>query len=129
MENNNVELTGKIAKFPKNTKAVKALRFLENIRVNPKKLWYIIIEDQDTNLKLVKYNRNNNVDLNEYTMKLKKYYIEKYKLDEQILEQIKFINVVSEDDFSLIKNIPKIMIGEKTLISVITNDLIKLLSE
>lgn len=129
MENNNVELTGKIAKFPKNTKAVKALSFLENIKVNPKKLWYIIIEDQATDLKLVKYNRNNNINLNEYTTKLKKYYMEKFKDENTLLKKIKSINVISEQDFSLIKNIPNVMIGEKTLISVITNDLIKLLSE
>jgi hypothetical protein len=35
---NNIELTGKVAKFPKNTKAVKALKFLESVKVNPNKL-------------------------------------------------------------------------------------------
>ena len=125
---NNGELTGRVAKFPKNTKAVNALKFLENIKVNPKKLWYIIIEDQDTDLKLVKYNRNNNVDLNEYTNKFKEYYIEKYKDDVKLLKQLESINVVAEEDFSLIKNIPQIVIEGKTLLSIITSDLIKLLS-
>lgn len=128
MGNKEVQLNGKIAKFPKDTKAVKALQFLENIKVNPKKLWYIIIEEQDVNLKLVKYNRNNNVDLNKYTQKLKEYYLNKYKDDSTIFEQIKSINVVAEKDFSLIKNIPEISIGERKLVSIIANDLIKLLS-
>lgn len=129
MENNKVKLTGKIAQFPKNTKACKALQFLENIRVNPKKLWYIIVEDQDTNLKLVKYNRNNDIDLLEYTVELKKYYKNKYKDDPNILERINSINVEAEKDFSLIKNIPEIHLDNKSLISIITNDLIKLLSK
>jgi len=129
MENNKVKLTGKIAQFPKNTKAIQALKFLENIKVNPKKLWYIIVEDQDTNLKLVKYNRNNDVDLLEYTVELKKYYKNKYKDNYQLVEKINSINVEAEKDFSLIKNIPEINIDEKSLISIITNDLIKLLSK
>lgn len=129
MENKkDIELTGKIAKFPKNTKAVNALKFLENIKVNPKKLWYIIIEDQDTELKLVKYNRNNDIDLNEYTLELKNRYLKLYSQNEKMVEQLNNIVVVTEKDFSLIKNIPEIIIEEKSLISVITGDLIKLLS-
>jgi hypothetical protein len=38
MENNKIEFTGKIAKFPKNTKAINALKLLEKIKVNPNKL-------------------------------------------------------------------------------------------
>lgn len=129
MENKkDIELTGKIAKFPKNTKAVNALKFLENIKVNPKKLWYIIIEDQDTELKLVKYNRNNDIDLNEYTLELKNRYLKLYSQNEKMVEQLNNIVVVTEKDFSLIKNIPEIIIEGKSLISVITGDLIKLLS-
>lgn len=130
MENNNkVNLIGKIAKFPKNTKAVHALTFLEKIKVNPKKMWYIIIEDQEKDLKLVKYNRNNDISLKEYTLELKEYYKKKYKNDKNILEKIEKIHVDAEKDFSVIRDIPNIVINEKTLISIIASDLIKLLSK
>lgn len=130
MENNNIELTGKVVKFPKNTKAVKALQFLENVKVNPNKIWYIIIEDQGTDLKMVKYNRTLGVNLLEYTTNLKKYYITQFSDKQEILEMFKNIIVEGENDFSVIKNIPKIILeNNQTLISKIASDLIKLLAK
>lgn len=133
MENNNTEniqMVGKVAKFPKNTKAVHALKFLENIKANPKKLWYIIIEDQDTDLKMVKYNRAQGVDLHEYTKKLKDYYITHFEEFPEISLQIENMIVEGAEDFMVIKNIPIIILeNEQTLISKITMDLIKLLAK
>ena len=127
---NNIELTGKVAMFPKNTKAVKALKFLESVKVNPNKLWYIVIEDQGTDLKMVKYNRSKGVNLLEYTEQLKNYYIEKYKNEPVVLEMLNNIIVEGENDFSVIKNIPLILLENgQTLISKITTDLIKLLAD
>lgn len=127
---NNIELTGKVARFPKNTKAVKALQFLESVKVNPNKLWYIVIEDQGTDLKMVKYNRSKGVNLLEYTEQLKNYYIEKYKNEPVVLEMLNNIIVEGENDFSVIKNIPLILLENgQTLISKITTDLIKLLAD
>lgn len=129
MENNNVELNGKIAKFPKNTKATKALKFLEQVKVNPNKLWYIIIEDQDNNLKMVKYNRANNINLLDYTTSLKNTYYDMYKNNNEIIEALNNINVEGETDFSIIKNIPLIILeNNQTLISKIMTDLINLLA-
>ena len=129
MENNNVELSGKIAKFPKNTKAVRALKFLEQVKVNPNKLWYIIIEDQDNNLKMVKYNRSNGVNLLNYTTELKTVYYHKYKDNKEIIEALNNMNVEGENDFSIIKNIPLIILENgQTLISKIMTDLINLLA-
>lgn len=126
----NINLNGKIAKFPKNTKAVKALQFLEHVKVNPNKLWYILIEDQGTELKTVKYNRSKGVNLLEYTNALKIYYLNEYKDDEKMSESINNIIVEGEKDFSLIKNIPLITLENgQTLISKITTDLIKLLDK
>lgn len=126
----NINLNGKVAKFPKNTKAVKALQFLEHVKVNPNKLWYILIEDQGTELKTVKYNRSKGVNLIEYTNALKKYYLNEYKNDEKMSESINNIIVEGEKDFSLIKNIPLITLENgQTLISKITTDLIKLLDK
>lgn len=126
---NDIELTGKVAMFPKNTKATKALKFLEHVKINPNKLWYIVIEDQGTDLKMVKYNRSKGVNLLQYTMELKNYYLTKFKDDLIITEQLNNIIVVGENDFSVIKNIPQLKIGNQTLISKITTDLIKLLGE
>lgn len=124
----NINLTGKVAKFPKNTKAVKALKFLEHVKVNPSKLWYIVIEDQGTELKTVKYNRSQGVNLVEYTKALKEYYLKTYANDVSMTESINNIVVEGENDFSLIKNIPLIILENgQTLISKITTDLIKLL--
>lgn len=127
---NNVELRGKIAKFPKNTKAVKALQFLEQIKINPNKLWYIVIEDQDSQLKMVKYNRSKGVNLLEYTAELKSVYYHKYKDNTEITNALDKIVVEGENDFSIIKNIPMILLENgQTLISKISSDLINLLAD
>jgi len=128
MENNNIEFLGKTVKFPKNSKAVKALQFLEHIKVNPNKMWYILIEDQGTELKTVKYNRSKGVNLLTYTNLLKEEYIKVYSNDSILSEKISQMYVEGESDFSLIKNIPEIVLENgQTLISKITTDLIKLL--
>ncbi len=133
MENNEkIRVTGKIAKFPKNTKASIALKYLEKIKVNPNKIWYIIVENQDTELKLVKYNRSKGVDLLDYTLDLKNFYRKKYKNESNMVELIEAIEVTGEQDFSIIKNIPNIIIDETnklSLLSKITSDLIKLLAD
>jgi hypothetical protein len=136
MENNiipnQISLNGKIAKFPKNIKAYTALQYLEKIRVNPNKIWYIIVESQDNELKLVKYNRNKGVDLLEYTLELKNQYRIKYKNDASVMDAIDKLEVVGEQDYSVIKNIPQLVIDETsklTLLSKITSDLIKLLAD
>lgn len=128
--NNKVEFTGRIAKFPKNTKAKDALQFLERIKVNPNKLWYIIVEDQGTDLKMVKYNRSQGVNLLDYTADLKMHYLTKYANDASMSENIRKIEVIGENDFSVIKNIPPIILeGGHTLLSKITMDLVKLLAD
>lgn len=125
-----IKLTGKVAKFPNNTKAIKALKFLENVKVNPKKLWYIIIEDQGTDLKMVKYNRHSDVNLLEYTNELKQIYINHYGNSPEILEALNKISVEGELDFSIIKNIPNVTLENgQTLLSKISSDLIKLLAD
>lgn len=128
MENKEFIECGKVVRFPKNTKAVTALQQLEKIKVNPKKIWYLIIENQDNELKTVKYNRNNNINLLDYTNSLKNLYLQNCK-DSFLIEQIEQMIVVGEADFSIIKNIPSIRFkDDQTLLSKITSDLIKLLA-
>lgn len=126
--NDKVKLYGKVAQFPKNTKAAKAYTFLENVKIPKNKIWYVLIEKQDSELQMVKYNRVEGVDLNLFVTELKKYYLQKYEHDEKIKEAFNNLEVSGENKFSIIRNIPKIMIDGKLLINKITQDLIQLLA-
>jgi hypothetical protein len=128
-KNESVKKLGKVAKFPKNTKASKAYNFLENIKISKKSIWYIIIEKNDNELQMVKYNYKEGVNLSKFINELKSYYIEKYNNDSKICESINNIQIDGNDKYSIIKNIPIIEIDNKKVITKITEDLIKLLSE
>jgi len=123
-----VETFGKVAKFPKNTKASKAYNFLENVKVSKKSIWYLMIE-KDNELQMVKYNFKEGVDLNKFVNELKTYYIAKNKNNRMICEAISKMAVDGNDKYSMIRNIPLVDIGGKKLITKITEDLIKLLSK
>ena len=118
-----VNFIGKVAKFPRNTKAKNAYLFLENIKVSKKKLWYILIEKDQNGLQLIKYNNKLGINLNDFVNELKNYYLK----DEIISEHIKQLTIEGEDKFSVIKNIPDVEINGKKLITIITTDLLKLL--
>ena len=124
-----VETFGKVAKFPKNVKASKAYNFLENVKVSKKSIWYIMVEKQDNELQMVKYNYKEGVDLSKFVNGLKTYYIEKYKSEPNIKKLVESITVDGNDKYSMVKNIPTITLDGKKLITKITEDLIKLLSK
>ena len=124
----NVDFTGKVAKFPKNTKASKAYNFLENVKVSKKSIWYIMVE-KDNELQMVKYNYKEGVDLNKFVNELKTYYISKFKTNKKICESISNINVDGNDKYSMVRNIPNVKLDDKLLITKITEDLIRLLSK
>jgi len=121
--NKNVEFVGKLAKFPKNTKAKNAYNFLENIKVSKSKLWYILIEKDNNGLQVIKYNNKLGFNLYDFVNELKKY----YSADENISPYIENLVIIGEDKFSTIKDIPDVEINGKKLITILTNDLIKLL--
>jgi len=122
-ENKKVSFYGKVAKMPNDTMASKSITFLENIKVSKQKLWYILIQKQDDQLQMIKYNNKLGVDMNMFVEKLKDY----YKDNEQVKEHISNLEIDGNDKFSIIKNIPKVEINGKKLISLITEDLLKLL--
>lgn len=124
-----VETIGKIAKFPKNVKASKAYNFLENVKVSKKSIWYIMVEKQDHELQMVKYNYKEGVDLGKFVNELKSYYINKYSKDSKVCKLIEAMEVDGNDKYSMIKNIPLVKVDGRKMISVITEDLIKLLSK
>jgi len=124
----NVETFGKVAKFPKNTKASKAYNFMENVKISKKSIWYLMVE-KDNELQMVKYNVKEGVDLNKFVNELKSYYLNKNKSNKKICEAIDRITIDGNDKYSSIKGIPHIEIDGKKIITKITEDLIKLLSK
>jgi hypothetical protein len=124
-----VDFTGKVAKFPKNVKASKAYNFLENVKVSKKSIWYLMVEKQDNELQMVKYNVKEGVDLTKFVNELKSYYTKKYSNDSKIQKLIESICVDGNDKYSMVKNIPSISLDGKKLITKITEDLIRLLSK
>ena len=124
-----VDFTGKVAKFPKNVKASKAYNFLENVKVSKKSICYIMVEKQDNELQMVKYNVKEGVDLTKFVNDLKVYYGKKYSNEPKIQKLIESIYVDGNDKYSMIKNIPSVNLDGKKMITKITEDLIKLLSK
>ena len=134
-ENNNekkdIKLYGKIAKFPKNTKASKAFSFLENIKINKNKLWYFIIEKEialkDNNtyeeLQVIKYNNKQGVNCQKFIETLRDYYANK----PEIYKYVESLQIDGDENFSIIRNIQNVDIGDKKLISILMEDIIKLL--
>lgn len=129
LKKENIDFIGKIAKFPKKTKASKAFNFLENVKISKNSIWYIMVEKCDNELQMVKYNHRRGVDLNRFVNELKSFYSTKYKGSQKITEILKNIEIDGNDKYSWIKNIPPIEIDGKKMITKITEDLIKLLSK
>lgn len=127
--NEKVTTYGKVAKFPKNVKASKAYNFMENVKVSKKSIWYLMIEKDENQLQLVKYNYNEGVDLNKFVNDLKGYYVNKYKNNKAICEAVNKLSVDGNDKYSMVKGISPVEIDGKKLITKITEDLIKLLSK
>jgi hypothetical protein len=127
--NEKVETFGKVAKFPKNVKASRAYNFMENVKISKKSIWYLMIEKDENQLQLVKYNVKEGVDLNKFVNDLKTYYLSKYKEDKSICEAISKLEVDGNDKYSMVKGITPIEIDGRKLVSKITEDLIKLLSK
>jgi len=125
----NVDLFGKVAHFPKNVKASNAYNFLENVKINRNKIWYILIEKQDNELQMLKYNIKAGVNLTHFITELKQYYVEKYSDQPNLKTLIENLRVGGEEKFVVIRNIPKINLAGKPLITRLTEDLIKLLSK
>jgi len=125
---NEVKFYGKIAKLPNKTKASKGLNFLENVKISKNSIWYILVEKQENELQMVKYNNKKGVDLGEFVKELKSFYIKKTE-DLRQKKLIESIEIHGAPEFSAIRNIPNIEIEGKKMISKITEDLIKLLSK
>jgi hypothetical protein len=128
-EKHNVEFFGKVAKLPKGIKASKGYNFLENVKISKSSIWYLLVEKQDNELQMVKYNYKKGVDLSKFVTDLKNYYISKNLMNPKFCKLIENITIDGNDKYSWIKNIPSIEVEGKKMVSKITEDLIKLLSK
>lgn len=118
------KLFGKVAQLPKDS---DALAFMEKIKIPSRNnLWYVLVEKQDNELHMVKYQQEG-VNVNQFVAELKGYYIKHFENQEKLKSLIEQIKVVGNDKFSIIKDVPNVKIGNKKLITRITEDLIKLL--
>jgi hypothetical protein len=130
-KNEKVQFIGKVAKFPKKTKASNALNFLENVKISKSSIWYLLVEKQDNELQMVKYNNKAGVDMDKFVLELKGFYIKQWaNKNPKLAKLIESIEVGGKKDFSVIRNIPNVEVEKgKKLITKITEDLIKLLSK
>jgi hypothetical protein len=129
LSNEDVKFYGKVAKLPKGINASKGYNFLENVKVSKSSIWYIMVERQSDELQMVKYNYKKGVDLSKFVGDLKEYYKNKYSKNQKIKSLIENIQVDGNDKYSWVKNIPLVEIDGRKMISIITEDLIKLLSK
>lgn len=129
LKESDVKLYGKVARLPKGTKASKGFNFLENVKISKSSIWYIMVEKQENELQMVKYNYKKGVDLSKFITELKSYYSKKYSNNKKVLEMISNIDIDGNDKYSWVKNIPLIEVDGRKMISIITEDLIKLLSK
>jgi hypothetical protein len=125
----NINFYGKVAKLPNGTKASKGYNFLENVKVSKSSIWYILVEKQDNELQMVKYNHKKGVDLSKFVSELKTFYVNKYKNNQEVCKLIEAIKVDGNDKYSKICNIPLVEVEGKKVVTKITEDLIKLLSK
>jgi len=119
----NFEFVGKVVKFPSRIRPSISIVMLENNNVSKDKLHYIISKQTNDSLVLLKYNEKTQIKLTEFVTTLITY----YKRNQQLKSAFEKIVVEGNDSFSIIKNIPNINLGEKSLIQVLNDDLVKLL--
>jgi len=117
------EFIGKIAKFPSKIKPSVSIVLLENNKVSKDKLHYIISEQTPNTLVVIKYNEKANIKLTEFITTLMEY----YKRNEQLKQPFSKIVVEGTEQYSIIKNIPDIKFGDRKLMQVLNDDLVKLL--
>lgn len=132
-EKKDVEIYGRLAKFPEGVKASKAFNWVYNLKdpkLSKKDIWYIMVEKQDNELQMIKYQQKEGVNLTKFMLDLKNYYLDKYKNNPKIIEKINNMKLGgdAEGNISAITNIPNIKVEEgKKLITKMMEDLVRLL--
>jgi hypothetical protein len=114
---------GKVVKFPDNFKPSVAHKILENKNFSKEKLHYIITEQGDNALLVVKYNQDAPINLKEFSQAVISYYCK----NDVLKEQFKHIVVEGNSCYAIIKGIPILELNGIRVIKIINDDLIKLL--
>lgn len=115
-----IKFVNKIAVFEKVIKAHDAFLFLETAKVDNNKLWYFLMERNDTTLQIVKYNPKEGFNLKELVEGV----ITHYKSLESIKKHLnENIMINGSKEYVVISNLTPVMKA------IIKNDLIKLLSK
>jgi hypothetical protein len=117
------KIDGKIVNFSNCIKPSISIVMLENNKISKDKLHYIISEQTKNSLVVLKYNEKAEIKLTDFANTLITYY------KKNINSKNIFDNIIVEgsEQFSIIKNIPDINIGNKKLIQLLKDDFIKLL--
>jgi len=118
-----IKIDGKIINFYGNIKPSISIVMLENNNVSKDKLHYIISQQTKNSLVILKYNEKAEIKLTDFANTLISY----YKKNENFKVIFDKIIVEGSEQFSIIKNIPDINIGDKKLIQILNDDFIKLL--
>ena len=130
----NIQIIGNVAKFPKDVDSSTAYSYMKNLKnpkLNKKDVWYLMVEKQNNELQMIRFQQKEGMlDLGQFVDGLKKFYINKYKKNEKIVSYLEKMEV-GKDKHGLIagiRNIPNIKIGDKKMIQIVTEDLIKILN-
>ena len=130
----NIQIIGNVAKFPKDVDSSTAYSYMRNLKdpkLNKKDVWYLMVEKQNNELQMIRFQQKDDmVDLGQFVDGLKKFYINKYKKNEKLVSYLEKMEV-GKDKHGLIagiRNIPNIKIGDKKMIQIVTEDLIKILN-
>lgn len=117
----NVKFENNIAIFPENSKPSQSFQNLNEQNVSENSVSFVISKQPNNSIALFKYNRNNDINLKEFTKELLNHY-KKSDENSQLFENNK-TNIEGNQYFSVIKNLPEKLV-EKT-----ENDLIQLLKK
>lgn len=130
----NIQIIGNVAKFPKDVDSSTAYSYMKNLKnpkLNKKDVWYLMVEKQNNELQMIRFQQKEDMlDLGQFVDGLKKFYINKYKKNEKLVSYLEKMEV-GRDKHGLIagvRNIPNIKIGDKKMIQIVTEDLIKILN-
>lgn len=117
---NNIKFVNKIAVFEKVIKAQDAFLFLETAKIDNKKLWYFLMDRNESTLQVVKYNPKEGFNLKELVEGVITHYKSLDSIKKHLNEDL---SVDGTNEYVVVSNLTPI------LKAIIKNDLIKLLSK
>jgi hypothetical protein len=121
----NLNFNGKVVKFLDNFKPSLAYSILESNNYSKDDIHFMIIEQTDESLLILKYNEKHDLKLKEFIDNLISY----YRRNSSLNELFSSIEVEGNDTFSIIKNIPTGYLNGNTVIKTLNDDLMKLLKD